>query len=56
MIRGVVNARREAIVPLEVWGPGGNEQDDGCLLSSALSSEYLRGIGQDAVVSASSSF
>ena len=25
MIRGVVNARREAIVPLRMLGPGGNE-------------------------------
>jgi hypothetical protein len=27
MIRGVVNARREAVVPLRLRGPGGTELD-----------------------------
>ena len=42
MIRGVVNARREAIVPLRVRGPGGTESDvDGVVESGFTASLTL---------------
>ena len=38
MIRGVVNARREAIVPLRVRGPGGTELDVDAVVDSGFTS------------------
>lgn len=36
MIRGVVNARREAVVPLRVRGPGGTELDVDAVVDSGF--------------------
>ena len=37
MIRGVVNARHEAVVPLRLRGPGGAEQDVDAVVDSGFS-------------------
>jgi len=36
MIRGIVNVRREAIVPLQVRGPGGAERDVDAVVDSGF--------------------